>query len=1389
MPSEPSTPGQDMPNRDAAAILDFPVVGIGASAGGVEALLTFFNHAPASMDLAFVVILHLPAEPVSHIDEVLRRVSRLPVSQVTGATKIEKDHVYIIPPGKYLSAANGYLRVTERTQHGGAPVAIDVFFRTLADAHGTRAMGIVLSGTGSDGAVGLSRIKEAGGMTIAQEPTDAAYPEMPHHAIATGHVDFVLPVAAMPRKLVELWRNVQSIQPINLEAEEEAEGPAEPAREESEKALHDVLMHLRVRTGHDFRHYKRATVLRRIERRMQVNGVHDLMTYRNLLRTTPAETSALLADMLIGVTQFFRDRDAFEALRRDVVHGLFRPSVADPQVRVWVAGCSTGEEAYSIAVLLAQERDAANSATAVQVFATDIDEAAIARARAGVYPGSVSADIPGPMLAKFFVRDGVNFRIVKPIREKMLFAVHSLLRDPPFSQLHLISCRNVLIYLDRSVQRQILELFHFALRPDGYLFLGTAESADSADDLFVVVDKKNRIYRARPALGRVKTAVGFPLLSVSDQAARDEKPITLPVASTAQPPADRRSFSFSALHQRVLEEYAPPSVIIDRESTIVHLSDTAGRFLHHAGGEPSNNIMELVLPELRLDLRTTLFRALQTGASVEARRVRLVRGEQASWINMTVRPFHDAGLDADFFLVLFDEVQERMTDEGEEQDGGRDPVLIQLDHELQLSREQLATTIEQYETSVEELKASNEELQAINEELRSATEELESSKEELQSVNEELTTVNTELQNRIEDTAKANDDLQNIIVSTDIATVFVDKKFLVKRFTANATRIFKLIDTDIGRSLFDITHALQYPTLAEDVKQSFETLKLIEREIQSSEGRWYLVRLLPYRTADDRIDGTVLTLIDITARHEAEEAARRGEERLRLVAQSTADYAIIVQDPQGAIVTWNAGAERIFGYTESEVVGRNVSLIYGPGDDEQQAAARERETALRDGRADDERWHVTKDERRVYCSGVVTPISDAAFTGFAKIARDLTERKRREDSKQQALEHERQQREKEVLSNQLKDDFIAVLSHELKHPLNLIGVKAEMLPRLPEARGLVSVRETADSIRRAVRTQAQIIDDLLDLSRIRTGKLALELARVDLVALIASVADAVEEDACARGISLSVDFGDVQAPAHATADPVRCEQILWNLVSNALKFTDARGHISIRLRREQTLWRIDVIDDGQGIDGAMLPYVFEMFRQGRGMRDASKGGLGIGLALVKQLAQMHGGRVAARSDGHGKGTAMTVWLPVAEERGGIGAAATQQPGSIDALRVLIVEDDRETAATLSKLLELEHASVRIVLGASEALAALTREPVDVLLAAFPLRDRDGGEFVRNVRAVCTPEQLKMIVLSAGSREQNANAKPREGVDLQLVKPLDFDELLHALMRLTGRDVS
>ena len=1365
-PASPTTLKSDLP---------FPVVGIGASAGGVIALQAFFDNAPTGMDMAFVIVVHLAPDHASHVDDILQRSTGMPVHQVSGTVPVEKNHIYVIAPGKQLEMSDGCLRASERELSGRPPLPIDHFFRTLADAHERRAIGIVLSGSGSDGAAGLSRIKEAGGITLAQAPDDAEHPEMPHHAIATNQVDIVLPVGEMPQRLLELSASAQRIELRGLDAMEGGQDGGRPPANDPERALSDILMHLRVRTGHDFRLYKRATVLRRIERRMQVNGQRDLLGYRDFLRATPDEANALLADMLIGVTQFFRDREAFDFLEREVIAPLFADESGDGQVRVWIAGCATGEEAYSVSLLLARARDAATSRQSIQVFATDIDEAAIVRARTGSYPLSIASDVPPALLQRYFVREGAHYVIAKAVRERILFAPHSLLRDPPFSHLDLISCRNVLIYLERAVQRQILELFHFALRPNGFLFLGTAESADAADDLFTVVDKKRRIYRARVVTHRAKPAVGFPPLFQTDAGAPEERSAAQP-ALRAPPSPAQRNFSYSELHQRALETYSSPSVIIDRESNVMHLSDNAGRFLRHGGGELSSNIMALVLPDLRLDLRTAIFRALQTGTSVEARRVKWVHEQRVSWINMTVRPFHDKVANAEFLLVVFDEVAGHMTDEDQTGITGQDPVLAQLEQELQHSREQLATIIEQYETSVEELKASNEELQAINEELRSTSEELESSKEELQSVNEELTTANAEMQARIEDTAKANDDLHNIIASSEIATVFVDKEIRVKRFTPNATAIFNLIDTDLGRSLFHITHSLRYPTLADDVRQSFESLKLTEREIESDAGRWYLMRLLPYRTADDHIDGAVITLIDITDRHRAEEAARAGEQRLRLVAQSTKDYAIIIQDSAGKIVSWNAGAERIFGYAEDEVLGQDVELIYESNDRQALVPARERETAAKEGRADDERWHRTREGRRIYCSGVVTPILDASFSGFAKIARDLTARKQEEDASREALAREQAAREQALTSNQLKDEFIAVLSHELRHPLNLIGVKAEMLPRLPEARHIPAIRDAATSIQQAVRAQAQIIDDLLDLSRIQTGKLALKVSQVDLAPMMTRIADTCEYDAHARGLVVQTDIPVEPAIAHA--DPVRCEQILWNLVSNALKFTEPGGHIKLRLSHENRMVRMDVTDDGQGIDAATLPYIFDMFRQGA--RDRAKGGLGIGLALVRQLVEMHGGHISAVSGGPGRGTTMTVWLPAVADGRSPSGSTDEEHQSIAGLRVLLVEDERETAASLRALLELEGAVVRAAPSGAAALKMLPDEPVDAVVSDIGLPDMNGYELVRRIRADARWAEIRAIALTGHSREDDIQAARDAGFNVHLAKPLDFQQLLAAL---------
>lgn len=598
----------------------------------------------------------------------------------------------------------------------------------------------------------------------------------------------------------------------------------------------------------------------------------------------------------------------------------------------------------------------------------------------------------------------------------------------------------------------------------------------------------------------------------------------------------------------------------------------------------------------------------------------------------------------------------------------------------------------------------------------------------------------------------------------------------VKRFTASATVVFKLKNVDIGRSLFDITHSLRYSSLAQDVKRTFETLRPIEREVESADGQWYLLRLLPYRTADDRIDGAVLTLIDMTARHQAEDSARLGEQRLRLAAQSTDDYAIIVQDPNGVITSWNRGAERIFGFAAKDVVGKNIALIYPSEDREARVPAQEREMAAREGRADDERWHITRDDRRVYCSGVVTPISDPSFTGFAKIARDLTERKMREDANREALAHEHAEREKASLSNQLKDDFLAMLSHELKHPLNPIGMKAEILPRLPQTRGIDVVQETADSIRRAVRAQAQIIDDLLDLSRMRTGKLALSIAPVDLAEVLARIADVSENEAAQRRIKLSMNSPG--EPVYAFGDAVRCEQIFWNLLSNALKFTGRGGSVDLRITLDGAMARIDVKDTGKGIDASTLPHIFDMYRQGG--RHPTFGGLGIGLALVKQLVELHGGRIEASSDGLGTGTTVSVWLPAAARQEGAPAQPEGRARPVAGARILLVDNDAEATTSFAALLELEHALVTIATSAEQALELLAENAVNALISDIQLPGLDGYTLVRRVRANASFAGLKAIAVTALGRDEDTRAAREAGFDAHLTKPLDFPELVHTL---------
>ncbi|MBA3322000.1 MAG: PAS domain S-box protein, partial [Pyrinomonadaceae bacterium] len=662
------------------------------------------------------------------------------------------------------------------------------------------------------------------------------------------------------------------------------------------------------------------------------------------------------------------------------------------QVRVWVAGCATGEEAYSVAMLLLEYAERLASPPAIQIFATDIDEAAIRTAREGSYAETIEADVSPERLRRFFTKEPGGYRIKKDVRERVLFAVHNLIKDPPFSKLDAVTCRNLLIYLNREAQGHIFELFHFVLLPNGFLFLGNSESADGAATLFATVDKKQRIFRADSA---TRARLRVPSL-----------PLTIPLprgfAPQTEGTRERQQISFSELHQKLLVQYAPPSVIINAAYDIVHLADRAGRFLQFADGEPSHNLLKVVHPELRIELRTALFQAAQTGKSFEARRVLMKRDERDFYVNMIARPVSDDATGAtahNYFLVLFDEVEGLTGAESFTQSAGEaEPVMRLLEEELQKSKEQQQACIEQFETQNEELKASNEELQAMNEELRSSTEELETGKEELQSVNEEIQTINSELKHKLDELAVANSDLQNLITSTDLATVFVDSDLNIKFYTPRAQDIFNLIPADTGRSLSDITHKLDYADLLQDVERVLDDLHKTDREVASRDGRWYIAQVTPYRTAANNIGGVILTFIDFTARKLAEGAMLEAKERLGLLVESARDHAIYAMDADGRIDYWNSGAQALFGYTESEIIGKSTALLFTPEDCERQELEREMREASERGSANDERWYVRKDGTRFYASGFLSLLRDERVKagivhGYAMIARDLTERK------------------------------------------------------------------------------------------------------------------------------------------------------------------------------------------------------------------------------------------------------------------------------------------------------------------------------------------------------------------------------------------------------------
>ncbi|WP_380879962.1 CheR family methyltransferase [Sphingomonas sp. DBB INV C78] len=818
------------------------------------------------LGIAYVVILHLSPDHPSQLAAILATATEMGVHQVEDSPELKPNCVYVIPPDRELVIKGDHIQARPFTEPRGIRAPVDRFFESVAEARGD-GFAVVMSGAGSDGSIGVRKVKEAGGLILVQDPLEAEFPAMPRSAIATGAADFIEPVKNMPRRIAELLHSKRIL--------------ADTAERETEHQIMRIVSFLRARTGHDFASYKSATVRRRIGRRMQVTRQDSLADYARYLTETPEEAQELFSDLLISVTSFFRDPGAFEVLAKSVIPTLFDACGHEDTIRVWTVGCATGEEAYSLAILMLEEGHKRDIRPNIQIFASDLDEGALATAREGRYPRAIEADVSEERLRHYFVEEVEHYRVRKEVRDLVLFAHHSTLKDPPFMRMNLVTCRNLLIYLERDLQQQLLALFHYSLRPGNYLFLGSAESADARTDLFLPLDRESRIYSAK-----ARTANAVELFSQLPSEHRKDIP-----ALRAQP---RRERSPGTAHAGTLEKAAPPSALVDDDHRIINLSANAGRFLLPPEGPMSHELPDLVRPELRAELRSALHRAFTAHEPTITLPVNVAFNGYRHRVVMHISAAVEEEREAPLALVMFMDggpVEEAQSEDENEATLGTVEIR-RLREELRTAQERLSASRREHEGAIQELRIANEELQSVNEEYRSTAEELETSKEELQSINEELQTVNGELKSKLDNIANAHSDLQNLVNATEIGTLFLDPELRIKMLTPAVEKLFSVTDSDIGRPITDFTHKLVYDGVEHDARQVLKNLAPLEGEVETKDGRWLVMRLRPYRTVEDRIDGVVVSFVEISERRAAVDALRRSEERYRRMTDKLLEAAI-----------------------------------------------------------------------------------------------------------------------------------------------------------------------------------------------------------------------------------------------------------------------------------------------------------------------------------------------------------------------------------------------------------------------------------------------------------------------------------------------------------------
>ena len=880
----------------------FPIVGIGASAGGLEALQQFFSHTKADSGMAYVVVQHLDPHHVSLLTEILQRSTTIPVTEATDQMAVEPDHIYVAPPNRHILIFHRKLQLNLPSKSHDSHLPINVFFRSLAEDLQEHATGIILSGTGSDGTLGLGAIRDKGGITLVQEPLTAKYSGMPLSAIQAGFATQVLPVEKIPEALQSARRSIHLHQQIL----------AHPRRS---SYINQILMQLRTITGHDFSLYKKSTIERRIKLRMSQLALEDIGVYARLIEKNNAEAIALFKELLINVSGFFRDKEAFDVLQKEILPELCKDKTEQSFFRVWVPGCASGEEAYSIAILLKEWMEENQREFKAQIFGTDLDEESIATARAGIYPLSISHEVPTQRLRRFFTKIESGYQIKKVIREMVVFATQNILKDPPFTRLDLLSCRNLLIYLGPELQNQLIPAFHYALNPGGVLFLSPSEGIGNHTELFTAINRKWKFYRA---INSISTRAMMPKVLSWTKG--------IPGKTQEEAGIKSKETNLVEFTRRVLIQcFAPASVLTDLKGNILFVHGETGKFLRPAPGQASLNVVEMAREGLELELRTAI-RAANEGNLALNRELQVKTNGGYTAVNLSVRLLNNVDTKQNFLLVSFQEMNNPVTSESDHKqtlkntDLGR---IQELERDLAYLKENYQVTLEEQQTSNEELKSANEELQSTNEELQSMNEELETSKEELQSVNGELVTVNSELQGKIEQLVDMQNDMKNLLDNTHIGTLFLDHRLIIRRYTLEATNLYRLAPLDTGRPLSDIKSNLLNDELLVQAQKVLETLIPFEQEVQTHNGSWYLARIQPYRTLDNMIEGVVMTFTDISRLHKAETAVRLARELAECVVDSI-DQPLLIIDRDLIVISANHTFYQFFKLTNADTIDRKI---------------------------------------------------------------------------------------------------------------------------------------------------------------------------------------------------------------------------------------------------------------------------------------------------------------------------------------------------------------------------------------------------------------------------------------------------------------------------------